>query len=164
MSRLGLDATGDGTLKLQSMQAAKRHFGSGVKAGLEPAIRRDANAVASRAEPVAHGANEPDTPEKPWCRVELRHATLANTLELECRFEDDVAGNEALLRPTVALSHGHEFDKANLNGLLPCDVNEVRRFIVVHATHEHTVYLWRRETGELGGAYSVQSVRELADA
>ena len=135
-----------------------------MQARFQPAVCGNADAVAVRAETVAHRADEADFPLPSGHLVQFRDALVRQTLQLRQGVQHRVRGEKPLTRPVRALPDGHEFNKAHLKFSVLRQLRQCRNLILVYAAEQHGIQLCAAESGVPRRIQTGQRIRERAAA
>ena len=151
-------------LELRAVQTAQQNLLRRVQTRFQPAVCGNADAVAVRAETVAHWADQTDFPLPSGHSVQFRNAFIRQTLQLRQGVQHRVRGEKPLTRPVCAFPDRHEFNKAHLIFSVLRQLRQCRNLILVYAAEQHGIQLCAAKTHIPRGLHSRKRIRECAAA
>src|ERR1041384_1587000 len=150
-------------------ELAQRRLVQREEAGAKAALRGQSDAVARRAERLAHRGDEPDAARRTVGKVEPRRRSGPYVLERNQReliFDlllDAQARHDLFVGPDVVPVERHELDEANLITLAVRQAGEVDDLVVVAALHDDHVQLDRPQSRLARGCDAIHDAPKSVD-
>ena len=119
-----------------------------MQTGLYLSIRRDADAVASRAEMGTYRADQPDFTQCAWQTVQLCNASVRrDRFQLRQLFQNNRVGYIGIRAEIPVVHHRHQFNKSYIHRVLSCQICQRNNFIDVKPADQHRIDLDLSKTG-----------------